>query len=130
MTNDNLFFATEDKQIAKLYAPFEFIESRAIHHLDEDKYKSKRNRLMTPDFRRGVPTHQIGPIVEEIQKILRDKSSKRPHLCDSSAVPAEPEAPISVGLIAVISGSVVFAVALVFLIRYFLKKRSNRGWLS
>lgn len=109
VTNNKLYFAIEDRRIAKLHAPYKFKEGKSIHHLDENKYMYMKNRLMTPDFRTGRPTHQIGPIVEEIQKILRNKGSKRPQVCDSSAVPVEPRAPLSVIWIVVISVSAVFA---------------------
>jgi len=91
VTNDNLYFATNDRRIAKLHAPFEFTPGSSIHHLDENTYQSKKNRLMTPVFKRGESTHEIGPIVKTIQKILRNKSSERPDVCDSSASPVEPK---------------------------------------
>lgn len=89
LTNNELYFSDNNRTIAKLYAPKKFSEGSSIYHLDQDTYKHTSNAVMIPEHISGESSHTIGPVIREIEAILRDRSAVPPQKCKHGANPAK-----------------------------------------
>jgi len=76
LTGNNLYFSTANGPLAKLDAHRHYRSGRTIVHLDENTYRDTENGLMTHSRRNTA--YDVGPIVRNILKILRDPDAQLP----------------------------------------------------
>jgi len=81
LTNNELYFSANNRTIAKLSAPNPFAPGSSTFHLDYKKYTGGQEAVMLPAFVKGESRHTIGPVIKEIQAILRDQTSVPPKTC-------------------------------------------------
>lgn len=80
ITNQELYFSTNDARIAKLYTPKKY-SSSSIMHLDQKTYGTGENSLMVPYATNIKSNHDVGPIIRITQSILLNATAEPPRSC-------------------------------------------------
>lgn len=89
ITSNELYFSANDRLIAKLYAPKEFIMGSSVYHLDTNIYKNTPDAVMTHADMPGESHNTIGPALIKICAIPRDPNAIPPKKCKNDAKPVQ-----------------------------------------
>lgn len=89
VSGDNLWFYAGGKPIAQLYAPRDFKPGSSLYHLSERKYGvgEDDNGLMTPAIPLNYARHELGGIVQQMQRLMMDVSLRGAPLCKNASAP-------------------------------------------
>lgn len=73
LTGNNLWFVSESRRIARLYAPRPYLAGSSLYHLSEADYGAgdgTNNDLMTPAIGSNYGQHNAGPIMTQMQNLV------------------------------------------------------------
>lgn len=102
LTGNNLYFVDDTKRLAQLHAPRPYVRGSSLYHLSELTYAvASGEDLMTPAIGTRYAQHNIGAVLEDMQKVIIDINSKRgAKLCSKAEIkdPVVNKEPIKQGL--------------------------------
>lgn len=99
LTSNNVFFYGNDsKKIARIYAPRPYAAGSSVYHLSQADYGNGKdlNDLMTPAIGQAYSQHNVGPLVEMMQReMLEVKKVTGARKCSVITPPEIDDTPIS-----------------------------------
>ncbi len=89
LTSNNLWFRGKAGRVSRLYAPAKFEDGSSVYHLSEGAYGGEEggNNLMTPSMPMKYASHELGPLMRQMQALMLNESEKGAAICTQNAQP-------------------------------------------